>query len=123
VGLKRVLTPLFVFCDKKNRGDNTREQLRLFWCGFAMHSTTRCPKCLGEIRERTFYRLVDLLLYCVLYAGIAAGVALAFQLESIGWILGPAVILVALWCGLRVRGARVCMHCDNCEVFRHFGQG
>jgi hypothetical protein len=88
-----------------------------------MHSIRRCPKCLGEIRERTFYRLADLLLYCLLYAGIAAGVALAFQVRSIGWIIGPAMIIVALWCGLRVRGARVCLQCGHCEVFRHFGQG
>ena len=88
-----------------------------------MHSVIRCPKCLGEIRERTFYRRADLLLYCALYAGIAAGVALAFQVNSIGWIIGPAVINVTLWCGLRVRGARVCARCGHRVVFRHFGQG
>ena len=88
-----------------------------------MHSMTRCPKCLGEIQERTFFRYSDLLLYCLLYAGTAAGVALAFQLETLGWILGPAVIIVALWCGLRVRGVRVCLQCGRQEVFRHFGQG
>ncbi len=75
------------------------------------------------MRERTFYRFPDLLLYCLLYAGIAAGVTLAFQVSGIGWIIGPAVIIVALWCGLRVRGARVCGKCGHTEVFRHFGQG
>ncbi len=88
-----------------------------------MLSVNRCPECRGEMQERTFYRLRDLLLYCLLYAGIAAGVALAFQVRSIGWIAGPAVIIVALWCGLRVRGAWVCRQCGHAEVFRHFGQG
>ena len=88
-----------------------------------MHAIKKCPKCLGEMQERTFYRLSDLLLYCLLYAGIAAGVALAFQVTGIGWIIGPGVIIVALWCGLRVRGAWVCGQCGQSEVFRHFGQG
>jgi hypothetical protein len=87
-----------------------------------MHSMTRCPKCCGEIQERTFYRLADVLLYCLLYAGTAAGVALAFQVRSIGWILGPAAVIMALWCGLRVRGAWVCEQCGYTVKFRHFGQ-
>jgi hypothetical protein len=87
-----------------------------------MHAIEKCPKCLGGMQERTFYRYTDLLCYCLLYAGIAAGVALAFQSGSIGWIIGPAVIIVALWCGLRVRGARVCGQCGHSKVFRHFGQ-
>jgi len=88
-----------------------------------MRSLRKCPNCLGGMQERTFHRFSDLLLYCLLYAGIAAGVALAFQIRSIGWIIGPAVIIVALWCGLRVRGVRVCEQCGHTEVFRHFGQG
>ena len=73
----------------------------------AMRSINKCPKCLGEMQERTFHQFSDLLLYCLLYAGIAAGVALAFQVSSIGWIIGPGAIIVALWCGLRERGAWV----------------
>ena len=88
-----------------------------------MQSINKCPKCLGEMQERTFHRFSDLLLYCLLYAGIAAGVALAFQVSSIGWIIGPGAVIVALWCGLRVRGAWVCGQCGHSEVFRHFGQG
>jgi len=87
-----------------------------------MQSLMKCPKCLGNMQERTFYRFSDLLLYFLLYAGIAAGVALAFQVRSIGWIIGPALIIVALWCGLRVRGVRLCRQCGHAEVFRHFGQ-
>jgi hypothetical protein len=70
-----------------------------------------------------FYRPLDLLRYCLLYAGVAAGAALAFQVRSIGWIVGPAVIILALWCGLRACGAWVCGDCGHSEVFRHFGQG
>jgi len=88
-----------------------------------MYSLKKCPKCLGEMQERTFHRFSDLLLYCLLYAGIAAGVVIAFQFKGIGWIAGPPVIVVALWCGLRVRGARICRQCGHTEVFRHFGQG
>jgi len=88
-----------------------------------MQSLKKCPKCLGQMRERTFHRVTDLVLYCLLYAGIAAGVMLAFQVRNIGWVVGPAVIVVALWCGLRVRGDRVCEQCGHSEVFRHFGQG
>jgi hypothetical protein len=88
-----------------------------------MSSIRKCPKCPGEMQEQTFYRFPDLLLFCLLYAGIAAGVVIAFQVRSLGWFLGPAVIIVALWCGLRVRGARVCGQCGLTEVFRHFGQG
>jgi hypothetical protein len=89
----------------------------------AMRSINKCPKCLREMQERIFHRFSDLLLYCLLYAGIAAGVILAFQITSIGWIIGPGVIILALWCGLRVRGAWVCGQCGQSEVFRHFGQG
>jgi len=88
-----------------------------------MHSIHKCPNCPGEMHERTFHRPLDLLLYCLLYAGVAGGAALAFQVRSIGWIAGPAVIIAALWCGLRVTGAWVCEDCGHCEVFRHFGQG
>ena len=87
-----------------------------------MHSTMKCPKCPGEMQEHTFHRFSDLLLYCLLYAGVAAGAAVAFQFRSTGWIVGPALIIVALWCGLRVRGSRVCTECGHSEVFRHFGQ-
>lgn len=87
-----------------------------------MRSINTCPKCQGEMQERTFQRFSDLLLYCLLYAGIAAGVTLAFQVRGIGWIIGPAAIIVALWCGLRVRGARVCGQCGHRESFCHFGQ-
>lgn len=87
-----------------------------------MHAINKCPKCTGEMQERTFYRLSDLLLYCLLYAGVAVGVALAFQVRSIGWIIGPAAVIVALWCGLRVRGACTCGQCGYTVVFRHFGQ-
>jgi hypothetical protein len=75
------------------------------------------------MQERTFCGLSDLLLYCLLYAGIAVGVAFAFQVTGIGWIIGPGVIIMALWCGLRVRGAWVCGQCGHRKVFRHFGQG
>jgi hypothetical protein len=88
-----------------------------------MRSVNNCPKCKGDMQEHTFQRISELLLYCLLYAGIAAGVAIAFQVRSVGWIVGPAVIIVALWCGLRVCGVRVCGQCGHSEVFRHFGQG
>ena len=74
------------------------------------------------MQERIFHRLSDLLLYCMLYSGIAAGVVIAFQIPVTGWIIGPAVIILALWCGLHVRGARVCVQCGHPEVFLHFGQ-
>jgi len=88
-----------------------------------MHSPGKCPRCSGEMQERTFHSLSDLLLYCLMYLGIAAGVAIAFQVRTLGWIAGPGVIIVALWCGLRVRGAWVCGQCGYREEFLHFGQG
>jgi len=87
-----------------------------------MHSRKKCPVCLGNMQERTFHRTSDLLLYCLMYAGIAAGVAIAFQPGGIGWIVGPGLIVVALWCGLHVHGARVCGQCGHREEFLHFGQ-
>ena len=87
-----------------------------------MRSIKKCRQCQEQMQERTFHRPIDLLLYCLLYAGVAAGALIAFQLPDIGWIIGPAVIIVALWCGLRVRGAWVCGKCGNTEVFQHFGQ-
>jgi len=87
-----------------------------------MHTRKKCPECQGEMQERTFHRGSDLLLYCLMYAGIAAGVAIAFQIRSVGWIVGPGVIIVALWCGLHVQGARICQTCGYSEEFLHFGQ-
>ena len=74
------------------------------------------------MQERLFRGYSDMLLYGLLYAGVAAGVALAFSTPVAGWVIGPAVIVLALWCGLRVRGARLCRQCGHSEVFRHFGQ-
>jgi methyl coenzyme M reductase subunit C len=74
------------------------------------------------MQEHTFHRFSDLLLYCRLCAGIAAGVALASS-GVLAWIIAPAVIIVSLWSGLRVRGASVCEQCGHTKVFRHFGQG
>lgn len=87
-----------------------------------MHASLKCPKCPGAMQERSFYRFQDVLLYILLYAGVATGTIIAFHVRNVGWIAGPAVIIMALWCGLRVRGARVCGRCGHTEVFRHFGQ-
>lgn len=87
-----------------------------------MRSSRQCPECRGAMQERLFRGYPDMLLYGLLYAGVAAGVALAFYAPVAGWVIGPVVIVLALWCGLRVRGARVCRQCGYREVFRHFGQ-
>lgn len=86
-----------------------------------MNSSKRCPKCLGEMHERMFHDFLDLLLYCLLFAGIAAGVVLVFHIPGIGWVCGPVVIVLALWSGLHVRGAWLCDRCGYTEVFLHFG--
>lgn len=88
-----------------------------------MLAAKRCPKCLGEMHERMFHSIRDLLLYCLLFAGIGAGVVLIFHVPGIGWIIGPALIVLALWSGLQVRGEWLCDHCGHAEVFLHFGTG
>ena len=90
--------------------------------GAVMQSSKRCPKCMGLMQERVFRRMQDPLLYCLLYVGVTAGVALTFYSSLPGRLIGPVVIVLALWCGLQVQGAWVCPGCGYSEGFRHFGQ-